>query len=89
MSQTYEYPWHRCAAGESFFIPTLHPAHVACEGMRLSRQYVKKGGASYRIGVYNGMLGVLFTVKRRPVPRSARSGDTPQGTDSPEPVEPV
>ena len=76
-----EFPWHRCAPGEAFFIPSLDLVRTAREGMRAARDVIKSGDASYRVGIYNDQLVVLFSVKRRSIPRSVLSADTSQEND--------
>jgi len=57
-----DYPWHRCKPGESFFIPTLNPQLVRVRGMEVGTQLLGQEGLRSRIGVHDGMLGVLFSV---------------------------
>ena len=58
------YPWHRHTAGESFFVPTLDLGRTTAEGLRVGQRLLgQDAGITARAGVYNGMLGVLFTVQ--------------------------
>jgi len=71
MRMIYEYPWLRCKPGESFFVPALDPWVVALDGMRVGKlQLGKYTPISYKVGVHSAMLGVMFTVRPRHVPRA-------------------
>lgn len=60
-----EFPWHRHLPGESFFVPALLPDDVMRRGLAAGRQHFGQGARiSARFGVVNGLLGVLFTVRR-------------------------
>ena len=64
LSALHEYPWHRCKPGYSFFIPTLDPWTVGVQGVQYGRKALGKNTPiSFKVGVYDGMLGVMFTVK--------------------------
>jgi hypothetical protein len=62
-----KYPWHRTRAGESFFVPALDLQATMVEGLRVAKAFygvVPK--ASAQPAVFNGMLGVMFKLKRQP-----------------------
>lgn len=61
-----EFPWSRCAPGESFFVPSLTPyktmlAGLNQAGIQLGRR--ARSRVRCRPGVYKGYLGVLFTCR--------------------------
>lgn len=63
-----EYPWYRCKAGESFFVPALDTARTVVDGMHAGRRQLgNKAPIRYRVGAHKGMLGVLFTVRPQAV----------------------
>lgn len=57
-----KYPWQRTQPGESFFVPALDITQTILEGRQAAAQ-LELRGISYKAGVYNGILGVMF--KRR------------------------
>ncbi len=60
-----EFPWHRCRAGESFFIPTLNPFPVISEGLRLGNiRYGFSKPPKAKFVIFRGQLGVMFTAPR-------------------------
>lgn len=62
-----EFHWLRYKAGESFFVPSLDPYRTALAGVRAAARQrgLRPGGtARYKVGIYKGLLGVLFTVPR-------------------------
>lgn len=61
---TPEYPWHRCVAGASFFVPSLDPYRIQREGLKAGFQQLgTRAAITARPGMYRGVLGVLFTVR--------------------------
>ena len=61
------FPWYRCAPGESFFVPSLDVHATVRRGLaQASVQLSRATPREARIGVYAGMLGVLFSVPPRP-----------------------
>jgi hypothetical protein len=75
------YPWHQHAAGESFFVSSLDVGLTLNQGLRVGKRILGKyARIRAQVGVYNGLLGVLFTVIP---PRQHR--DT---SDSPPPASP-
>lgn len=69
MAPSERFPWHRCKAGESFFVPSLDPHRTMVEG--LGEGYRVLGRKTFlraKAGAYKGKLGVVFTLPR-PLPR--------------------
>jgi len=63
------FPWYRCAAGESFFVPSLDLDATVRRGLaQASIQLPRSTPREARPGVYAGMLGVLFSVPPRRQP---------------------
>jgi hypothetical protein len=60
MDKNPNYPWHRLARGEGFFVPALDVERVIFEGMRAALPYRFRDAPKYKIGVYKGRLGVMF-----------------------------
>lgn len=62
-----EFPWLRCRPGDSFFVPSLDPYRTVQQGMRQAANiYGVKMTVKprYKVGIYKGLLGVLFTAPR-------------------------
>ena len=64
MTPEPEYPWTRCALGESFFVPSLNVRWTQIEGLRIGHELLgQKADLTARIGVHQRVLGVLFSVR--------------------------
>lgn len=64
--QKSDYPWQQHAAGESFFVPCLDVGRVLQEGLAAGHKlYGPDAPLRGQVGVFEGQLGVLFTVRRR------------------------
>ena len=56
------FPWLRCRPGDSFFVPSLDPYRTAMDGVSAAvSQMGPYSRYRYRVGIYKGHLGVLFT----------------------------
>ena len=53
-----KYPWEKTPKGYGFFIPTLEPEKLRVTALLDVQRYRVRYKA--HIGVFNGMLGVLF-----------------------------
>ena len=66
MTTSEKFPWHRCAVGESFFIPCLDVQKTLQRGLSEGYKVLgQRANIKGRSGVYAGLLGVLFTVKQQ------------------------
>ena len=66
------FPWHRCKPGDSFFVLSLDPKRTAFVGLQAGiRALGRRTPLSARPGIYQGCLGVLFTL---PASRQQSSG---------------
>lgn len=75
------FPWDRCMPGRSFFVPSLDPERTMRLGMEQANLQLGFGAKrAARVGVYKGMLGVLFSLPPRPKqrPTPPDSGDSPR-----------
>ena len=86
---TKTFPWYRCKPGESFFVPTLEPQKIALLGIQEGRRQLGRlTPLRYKMGVYNKLLGVMFTVPRhRNAPAPAVQPSHTAAPPSPEPPE--
>lgn len=72
------FPWHQHAAGESFFVPCLDVVRVLHDGLRVGYKVLGKDALIQgRPGIHAGLLGVLFTVKRRRPRRDSADSSSP------------
>ena len=55
-----QYPWNKLKAGEGFFIPSLNPERTIREGRKAAFQYNPRMRIEDRVGVRDGLYGVLF-----------------------------
>lgn len=55
--------WTACKAGESFFVPSLDPMRTARMGLFIGGRVHRRSRLHYRVGIYKGVLGVLFTLR--------------------------
>ena len=64
-SKSDQFPWHTCRPGESFFVPSLDPERTRQIGMSIATDVLGGRACVARLGIHNGMLGVMFSVKSR------------------------
>lgn len=57
---TNQYPWSKIKAGEGFFVPSLNPERTKTEGRKAAFQYNPRMRIEDRVGVRDGLFGVLF-----------------------------
>lgn len=58
--------WRSLKQGQSFFIASLRPEETAKKGMSAAiRVFGFSTRPRYRVGIYKGRLGVLFTLRSR------------------------
>ena len=57
---TNPYPWSKIKAGEGFFVPSLNPDRTKQEGRKAAFQYNPRMRIADRVGVRDGLFGVLF-----------------------------
>lgn len=55
-----QYPWNKLKAGEGFFIPSLNPERTIRDGRKAAFQYNPRMRIEERVGVKDGLYGVLF-----------------------------
>lgn len=64
--ETHAWLWHTRPTG-AFFVPTLEPYVLMAEGMRTARAACgSRINVKARACIYNGMLGVIFSVRWPP-----------------------
>lgn len=57
---TTQYPWSKLKAGEGFFVPSLNPERTIKEGRKAAFQYNPRMRVEDRVGMRDGLYGVLF-----------------------------
>lgn len=57
------FPFERLKKGESFFVPSLAPEKTKIVGERAA--IAERCRCKAEIGIYRGMLGVMFTLTHR------------------------
>jgi hypothetical protein len=55
-----QYPWNKLKAGEGFFIPSLNPERTIREGRKAAFQYNPRMRIEEKVGMKDGLYGVLF-----------------------------
>ena len=60
---TSKFPWHQHTAGESFFVPALDVGQTLVDGLRVGR-HIHGKLALGEPAVYDGLLGVMFSVRQ-------------------------
>lgn len=68
-----DFPWRRCQPGEYFFVASVDPYGTIQAGLRAGvHQLGRRAKLRYKVGVYKGLLGVLFTLRgaKRPADRA-------------------
>lgn len=58
-----EYPWALMEKGDAVFVPTLNEEVTKEEGLKSALSFGRI--VESRFGIFDGKLGVMFTVKRR------------------------
>ena len=58
-----EYPWALMEKGDAVFVPTLNEEVTREEGLKSALSFGRF--VESRFGIFDGKLGVMFTVKRR------------------------
>ena len=53
-------PWSKIKAGEVFFVPSLNPDRTKQEGRKAAFQYNPRMRIEDRVGMRDGLFGVLF-----------------------------
>lgn len=56
-----QYPWHKTAKGESFFVPSLDPKVTVIEGKQMAVILIGHMKIKAVPCLYKGLLGVMFT----------------------------
>ena len=57
---TNQYPWGKIKMGEGFFVPSLNPERTKQEGRKAAFRYNPRMRIEDRVGVKDGLFGVLF-----------------------------
>lgn len=60
LSAANQYPWSKLKVGEGFFIPSLNPERTIREGRKAAFQYNPRMRYQDRVGMRDGLYGVLF-----------------------------
>jgi hypothetical protein len=58
-----DYPWALMEQGDAIFVPTLNEDITREEGLKSALSFGRT--VKYQFGIFDGKLGILFTVKQR------------------------